>query len=223
MFLVVILLANILIAFIINSFRVQTERAAVVFWKNRLLFIAEMQALASRGWRNKARKAFGLQVHEDTNRSSQHSFGKSFWDRLMTFFEDDLFDLGLIEKICSIMVRLAVALVIIPVWLLIGLLSFGTLWPPQVREAFFTSTVLANSSDEEKENELRNEQVKILKDEVGSLKDGLKEELAINRTHVFQLKSRVAERKLEVQAESKQIKRIIAMLFEQRASTDYDD
>ena len=59
--------------------------------------------------------------------------------------------------------------------------------------------------------------MKILKEEVGSLKDGLKEELAISRTHVFQLKSRVAERKLELQAESKNIKRIVAMLFEQRS------
>jgi hypothetical protein len=42
--------------------------------------------------------------------------------------------------------------------------------------------------------------------------------MAIDRTQVVQLKSSVAERKLEIQSEMKHIKRIVAMLFEQQSS-----
>ena len=43
MFLVVILLANVLIAIVTDSYKIiQDQRAAIVFWTNRLDFVAEM-------------------------------------------------------------------------------------------------------------------------------------------------------------------------------------
>jgi hypothetical protein len=45
------------------------------------------------------------------------------------------------------------------------------------------------------------------------------QELAIDRTYLVQMKSLVAERKLEIQSEMKHIKRIVTMLFEQQGST----
>jgi len=48
MFLVVILLANILIAIVTDSYGViQNERAAIVFWSNRLDYTAEKDAILS--------------------------------------------------------------------------------------------------------------------------------------------------------------------------------
>ena len=45
MFLCVILLANVLIAIVTDSYKViQDQRAAIVFWTNRLDFVAEMDA-----------------------------------------------------------------------------------------------------------------------------------------------------------------------------------
>jgi hypothetical protein len=61
--------------------------------------------------------------------------------------------------------------------------------------------------------------VQRLKVEIGGLKDDLLQELAIDRTQVVQMKSSVAERKLEIQNEMKHIKRLVTMLFEQQGST----
>ena len=226
MFLVVILLANVLIAIVTDSYKViQDQRAAIVFWTNRLDFIALMDAIANGPWKAKAKKFFGFDP-DDTNPSPitrfihiDSSFGKEFWKRLMDLFEDDIEE-GVVsfEFLAYTILRVLTAVIIIPFWIFVGLITAGWLWPPQVREGVFTSAVNKHASDAEHEDELRKQQVEKLKIEVEMLKDDLLQELAIDRTHVVQTKSQVAERKMEIQNEMKHIKRIVAMLFEQQAS-----
>ena len=218
MFLVVILLANVLIAIVTDSYKViQDQRAAIVFWSNRLVFVAEMDAVANGPWKQVAKKMFGLKVVK-ASKQVDASFGRELWKRLMDLYEDDV-DHGTfsVEFICYTMLRVCTAIFIIPFWILVGLLSFGSLWPPQVRESIFTSKVLKHSSEAEKDDELRRTQLRVLQQEVHSLKDDLLQELAIDRTHVVQMKSLAAERKQEIQGEMKHIKRIVAMLFEQQS------
>jgi hypothetical protein len=78
--------------------------------------------------------------------------------------------------------------------------------------------VFKHTTDTEKEEMLRKTQVKRLETEVKEFKDELLQELAIDRTQVVQMKSLVAERKLEIQSEMRHIKRIVNMLFEQQSS-----
>ena len=219
MFLVVILLANVLIAIVTDSYKViQDQRAAIVFWTNRLDFVAEMDAIANGPWRKNLRKALGL-PKIDFNKQKEVKFGKEAWKRLMDLYEDEIDDGTLsFEFVCMTVMRVVAAVVIIPLWLLFGLLSFGSLWPPQIRESVFTSKVLKHSSAGEVEDELRREQVKVLKQEIKVLRDEIRQELAIDRTQVVQMKSSVAERKQEIQTEMKHIKRIVTMLFEQQSS-----
>ena len=117
------------------------------------------------------------------------------------------------------LLRILAAVFIIPLWLALGVFTFGWFWPPQVREALFTSTVLKHSSDTEKEDELRKTQVKKLEEEVNGLKDELLQELALDRTQVVQMRSVVAERKQEIVSEMNDIKKIVAVLFERRQGT----
>jgi hypothetical protein len=212
MFLVVILLANVLIAIVTDSYKViQDQRAAIVFWTDRLDFIAEMDAIA-----NFLRQMTG-RTTEDSR--IKVTFGRAWWKTLMDLYEDDIDERAFsLEFISFTLLRIGTAIVIIPCWLLFGLLTFGCLWPPQIREAVFTSQVLKHSSDLEKEKEMRKLQVNILRQDVRVLKDDLMQELAVYRTQVVQMKSLVAERKQAIQGEMKQIKRIVAMLFEQQAS-----
>lgn len=223
MFLVVILLANVLIAIVTDSYKViQDQRAAIVFWSNRLVFVAEMDAVANGPWKTLAKKMiFGSRRPDrDDAASTEITFGREFWKRLMDLFEDDIDDGTFsVEFLCYTLLRFVTAFIVIPLWLLFGLLSFGSLWPPQVRESVFTSKVLKHSSEAEKDDELRRTQIRILQQEVQTLKDDLLQELAIDRTQVFQMKSLVAERKQEIQSEMKHIKRIVAMLFEQQSGT----
>jgi len=217
MFLCVILLANVLIAIVTDSYKViQDQRAAIVFWTNRLDFVAEMDAIANGPWKSRLKRTFGLGQSGDSSGRTEQA-GKELWNKMMELFEDEIDDGFMsIDFYLYNLMRLVVAIFVIPCWLLLGVITLGWCWPPQVREAVFTSTVFKHSSDSEKEDELRKTQVKKLQDEVLGLKDELLQELALDRTQVVQMKSQVAERKLEISNEMKDIKKIVAILFERQ-------
>lgn len=222
MFLVVILLANVLIAIVTDSYKViQDQRAAIVFWTNRLDFVAEMDAIANGPWKTKLKKSVGWEEDDGSPSGAQKThpkvFGKESWKRLMDLFEDEIDDSALsLEYFLYTLLRFVGCFVII-FWILLGIFTAGWLWPPQIREAVFTSSVFKHSSDSEKEDELRKTQVKKLEQEVKELKEELVQELAMDRTQVVQMKSAVAERKGEIANEMKHVKRIVTMLFEQQA------
>mmetsp|Transcript_17614 Transcript_17614/g.43330 ORF Transcript_17614/g.43330 Transcript_17614/m.43330 type:complete len:840 (-) Transcript_17614:45-2564(-) len=219
MFLMVILLANVLIAIVTDSYKViQDERAAIVFWTNRLDFIAQMDAVANGPWKRKLRKMFGLRNRKKKRAGGKKTvFGESTWERMTNLLFDDDQDLGVfnIEFYCYLILKVITA-GLIPVWFLLGIFTFGILWPPQIRRFFFTSSV-TKLSESDKEDALRKTQIEGLHVEIEELKTELLKEMAVDRTQVVQLKSLVAERKMEIQTEMKHIKRVVTMLFEQTA------
>ncbi|KAL3932837.1 MAG: hypothetical protein SGBAC_010663 [Bacillariaceae sp.] len=217
MFLMVILLANVLIAIVTDSYKViQDERAAIVFWTNRLDFIAQMDAVANGPWKRKLRKMFGFSSRKKKSQGGKKTvFGESTWERMNNLlFEDDQ-DLGVfnIEFYCYFILKVITAAVI-PIWFLLGIFTFGILWPPQIRRFFFTSSV-TKLSESDKEDAMRKNQIENLHIEIEELKNELLKEMALDRTQVVQLKSSVAEKKLELKNEMKHIQRIVTMLFEQ--------
>lgn len=222
MFLVVILLANVLIAIVTDSYKViQDERAAIVFWTNRLNFIAQMDAIVFRGKQVKRQIGVGGHDDDDAYMSKEATFGSEFWKRLVYLFEDDVDDGILsVEFWVYLFLRILTAVIIMPLWILLGLVTAGWLWPPQVREAIFTSTVSQHSSETAKEDELRKTQVAKLQEEVKILRDDLEQEMAVDRTEVVQMKSAVAERKADIASEMRHIKRLMTMLFEQQTNFD---
>lgn len=217
MFLVVILLANVLIAIVTDSYKViQYERAAIVFWTNRLDFVAEMDAIANGPWKQRLKACCGLDDKETVPKGS--TFGKELWKRLMDLFQDDIEENYMsTEFFAYLLLRIVTAVFVIPAWIIAGLLTAGYLWPPQVREAIFTSSVSKHSSDSAEEDELRKTQVALLQKEVADMREDLEQELAVDRTQVVQMKSQIDHRRTEIDNEMKNIKRIVTMLFEQQA------
>ncbi|CAJ1945584.1 unnamed protein product [Cylindrotheca closterium] len=219
MFLMVILLANVLIAIVTDSYKViQDERAAIVFWTNRLDFIAQMDAVANGPWKRKLRKMFGLSSRKKKREGGKKTvFGESTWERMTNLLFDDDQDLGIlnIEFYCYFILKV-LTVAFIPIWFLLGIVTFGILWPPQIRRFFFTSSV-TKLSESDREDALRKTQIDSLHVEIEDLKTELLKEMAVDRTNVVQLKSSVAEKKLEIQNEMKHIKRVVTMLFEQTA------
>lgn len=220
MFLVVILLANVLIAIVTDSYKViQDQRAAIVFWTNRLDYVAEMDAISNGPWKGRLKKALGFGAGPVSTGRAKDVFGKELWKQLMDLFEDEVED-GIIsfDFVAYTLLRVLAGVFIIPFWIALGVFTLGWFWPPQVREAVFTSTVFKHSSDVVKEDELRRTQVRQLQEDVKELKYELLQELALDRTHVVQMKSHVAERKTEIVNEMKDIKRIVALLFDRQMS-----
>jgi Ankyrin repeats (3 copies)/Ion transport protein/Ankyrin repeats (many copies) len=73
-FLVVILLSNVLIAIVTDSYEIiQNDRAAIVFWSNRLDFVAEMDAITYAIQRRiYGKSAFAVETESDRKRSSRN-------------------------------------------------------------------------------------------------------------------------------------------------------
>lgn len=185
-----------------------------MFWTNRLDFVAEMDAIANGPfWRYcgfEKKNAY----HESSRKEAV--FGKEMWKQIMDLYDDDMEDGMMTFEFWAYTFLRVVGAILIPAWILLGAATFGILWPPQVREAVFTSTVFAHTTDLAKEDEQRRTQIVKLQQEVSELKEDILQELALDRTHVMQLRSNVAERKADIANEMRDIKRMVALLFESR-------
>lgn len=148
---------------------------------------------------------------------TQAVFGKEMWKQVMDLYDDEVEDGMMSFDFWAYTFLRILGAVFIPAWLLLGAVTFGILWPPQVREAVFTSTVFAHTTDLAKEDELRRTQIVKLQQEVSELKEDILQELALDRTHVMQLRSQVAERKADIANEMRDIKKLVALLFERQA------
>lgn len=220
MFLCVILLANVLIAIVTDSYKViQDQRAAIVFWSNRLNFVAEMDAIANGPWKEKLKRSFGMKSDIGRDTRANVSAEAKFWKSLMDLFTDDIEgDVMSFEFWIYTMMRVVSAVFIIPMWILLGFLSFGWFWPPQFREMIFTASVSIYSSESEREDELRKTQVELLQKEVRELSEDMTRELQVGRSQAVQMKLTVTDQRSQIVNEMKHIKRIMTMLFEQQSA-----
>jgi len=215
MFLVVILLANVLIAIVTDSYTViRDKRAAIVFWMNRLDFIAQMDAISNGPWKARIRRMLGMAEVDTRFNNVEVTFGKMLWDDIMELFEHNVDDgFFSLDFIFCLLLRLF-AIVFVPLWILGGALVVGLLWPPQIREKLFVSAVTKHSSESEKEENLRKTQIERLKVEISVLKYDLLRECAQNRTQIVQMKSAIAERKLETRNNLTTVKRNLVLALE---------
>jgi len=223
MFLVVILLANILIAIVTDSYGViQNERAAIVFWSNRLDYTAEKDAILS--W-PLIRNLFliGDSGDEDNNANQsersyhnnvEHDSFRELWKKLMDLYEDDIDDDGWLsfDFFCISLLR-AVTALIIPLWIIIGAISCGWLWPPQVREYLLKQRITKGSSDLT-EAEQRSKRVKELREGVTEIHDEILIEIKTNRTDMVAMTRQVTDMRSEMTEEMKQINQIMTGLFD---------
>lgn len=153
-FVVVILLSNVLIAIVTDSHSVvKNERAEMVFWSNRLDFVAEMDAIGAMRNRLVTRVFRGGYSAQDQDQDpspnnldsetsrSRHSWTEDFreyWTHLIDFLKEvHSDDTSLLEYYLFLFLRVLVVILVIPIWIGLGLVSAGILWPPQVREWLF--------------------------------------------------------------------------------------
>ena len=154
MFLAVILFLNLLVAIIVDSYSMVKEDAEVTFWTQRMLFIIEvnqMQMLL-----NEVAKPFYCITkrccfkrtsteEDDTQETSYNVTYFRNWEKAFACFEDK----SDIDENCNFWSNFlgrCACTAVISIWILLGILSAGYLWPPQVREWLF-------SVEREKENQ----------------------------------------------------------------------
>ena len=255
-FMEVVILLNILIAIITDLYGVITnERAAIVFWSNRLAFITDMDMITNGPWKKSVMKFFRMKDDEEDEDEEEAALMKKedtvdisweriCWKKLIECFDPEMGSNGmgmiLIAPlrlfISMFLVRMCVLILLlytisnspfyyhfffkIPFWLLLGILSAGWLWPPQVREGLFVQAVsVPDNSGEAKEMEKRIEEVTILKKDLKTVQKQLVEEFIDDRKDMSLLKDQVKGIKSELKDEMKNIKMVMTSLFEVQQQT----
>mmetsp|Transcript_49567 Transcript_49567/g.74798 ORF Transcript_49567/g.74798 Transcript_49567/m.74798 type:complete len:806 (-) Transcript_49567:291-2708(-) len=173
MFIVVILLTNVLIAIVTDSYNhIKSSKAQQVFWYNKFAFISEVDALAEILPKNK--------YYERFTEWSRKTW--SDWIYLKNADDDMFYGYNKIEYLLYGLILL-VSYFLVLLWLVVGLVSLGLLWPPQVRKFIFgynveevTSTRVTKHSTNHL-RERKTEEINGLKEEI----DGLKKETKIDR------------------------------------------
>ena len=243
-FFIVILLSNVLIAIVTDSYEiVQNDRAAIVFWSNRLDFVAEMDSIASvvrkrifckgaEGARTKARMLRNARTEDDqasdSSRSRSSSNGAKMkiaygseewfrdkWDSIMSTFEHDLYgateeDMRPIDFWYDILIK-TLAVLVIPPWLILGFITVGILWPPQVREWLFVQKETAASRAEIERRKL--EQLQEIQRDTKLLKEELRMEMQHDRDDMFRMKAEVDAVQEEVLADLQQVNALVTTLL----------
>jgi len=207
MILVVIILLNVLIAIVTDSYAyIKDQRAEIVFWCNRLDFVSAVETMtvgtvaAIRGFcRNLeseepppdaprsrrgsfARQAsvVAMQVAHKADKiflEGEHNMKRVLWDNLIRLScgnhgdDDGYVKLSVLETLFVVISRFLTIFVIIPLWIALGLLTAGWLWPPQIREALFNGkyTSVDNDAEDDKETQ-ESEQVSELQNEVKAVR-----------------------------------------------------
>lgn len=221
MLLMVILLANVLIAIVTDSYGViKNERAAIVFWSNRLDFVAEMDVIWSGPWQSNLRKLmFMPEERREVTESSLDNFGRDLWARLIHDSEYAMRQRG--EKNTNLFyffLRSVNLIFVVFIWLPLGLCTAGLLWPPQVRAYVFNESLTRMEKGEKKELERRTVEVRALQDEVRDLQNQIILEMRADRDEVVAMKAKLMEMKEDLQNEIKDIKRIVISLFDLQSS-----
>lgn len=226
-FMEVIILLNILIAIITDLYGVVTnDRAAIVFWSNRLAFITDMDMITNGPWKKTVMNLFKLRDPDDEDNKEEEarlmknqdkvafSYERYLWMKLIECFDPDI-DSGGMGMILYVPLRVFISMFLIPFWLLLGILSAGWFWPPQVREGLFVQKVsIPEDSGESNELEKRIEEVTDLQKELKSVQENLVGQFLQDRKEVTALKDQVKGIKMELKEEMKNIKAVMTSLFE---------
>ena len=131
MLLVVILLANVLIAIVTDSYGViKNERAAIVFWSNRLDFIAEIDAIKAGPWKSgKFQTSVFSSENAEKIQEEKYRLLHDTWESLTVelFMWDDM-TLFSFEFFVYLILRGFILCFIVLLWLPLGLITAGSLW-----------------------------------------------------------------------------------------------
>jgi len=222
-FAVVIILINILIAIITDLHSVVTnDRAAIVFWSNRLAFITDMDMITNGPWKKTVKNLFKLRDPTDDDEEEETalvrkdqveiSWERILWKKLIECFDPGMDSAGM-GMVLYLPLRAFISMFLIPFWLMLGIMSAGWLWPPQVREGLFVQKV-STAEDDGNETAVHLEEVEQLKNDVQVTQEHLVGELSDNRKDMTALKDQVKDIKRELKEELKKIKGVMTSLFE---------
>jgi hypothetical protein len=189
-------------------------RIAVVFWTNRLDFVAETDVIGSNvsyTWK----RLTGSNSDDSNDAVSISSILGEIWKKFMYLYDDSEYQTDSInaEFILYNLLRVGIACFIIPLWLILGFATLGILWPPQVREYLLTSSVTLQSEKGEEEIS-RLEKCETLKRDVKAFHNEVRKDIDQGKEDILNLRLVVSDARSVMAKEMKDVKRIVMELYE---------
>ena len=252
MFLVVVLLANVLIALVVDSYGViKIEQAETVFWSNRLEYVAEIHILRLLRYTLFIKKIRARETEEDGRRQleddpepveqasvtcNNEDDMREFWQSLIDTFDYSERKNALFisfEFWMHTALRIVTAIVIIPMWIIVGILSAGWLWPPQVRERLFRQKLSkSEQTPMHDDDNIKSTHIAILEDQrrlhihFQTIRKNTQEfhsemnmDFCNRRDQVHHVRKEMKSIRNDMMKEMKEIKQVLSMMFEQHTSS----
>ena len=157
MFLVAILFLNLLVAIIVDSYQLVGKDAEASFWLQRMIFILDVNQM-QKSCNRIVKCIFCCSKRppfdsKDLDEMDPNNFYYQKWAAALASFDDKrvIDENGVsVSKFWSNFMRRCACIAIIPCWLLVGFVSAGYFWPPQVRVwLFFARAEKENKNLEE--------------------------------------------------------------------------
>jgi len=153
-------------------------------------------------------------LHETTGSKSYFYDG---WKSIVQLFDQNVYgDIDLspqnIEFWCYFFFQAAAILVVIPLWIIAGLITAGWLWPPQIREYLFVQKETAVSRADLEKQKL--ERLKEIQSDIKSLKSDIKKEMASDREEMIRMKNEVEGVQTEVMSDLQQVRELMTTLLD---------
>lgn len=225
MFLVVILFLNLLIAIIVDSYTAVSGEAEASFWTQRMLFIHDMHLIRHVNnfiakttlWKRLkcCRPSPPLEESSREQKSDDDPYSRN-WELLLDSFakkrtedEKDMFNF----KCWIFAVHRCINIITILLWVILGCVSAGLLWPPQIREKLFQALV-------EKENGINgvakeeSAEVELLSAEILNGNQTISTTIGMVHRDIGQLKLDFSKMKQEAQLFKSDLEEIKTMLVD---------
>jgi len=180
-------------------------------------------------WKDTVQSFFKLNSDTNDKNEDKEGAGKEdqvdiSWERILWKKLVECFDPGReydrTKIICLLPWRICISTFLIPFWLLVGVLSAGWLWPPQVREGLFVQRVsMPEDNATAQDAELRMQEVGELREQLTEVQNELVKTFVDDRKEMDVLKIQITKVKKELKNEMKNIKKTMTTLFQIQQET----
>eukprot|EP00590_Aulacoseira_subarctica_P006818 CAMPEP_0172417238 /NCGR_PEP_ID=MMETSP1064-20121228/3763_1 /TAXON_ID=202472 /ORGANISM="Aulacoseira subarctica , Strain CCAP 1002/5" /LENGTH=792 /DNA_ID=CAMNT_0013155445 /DNA_START=96 /DNA_END=2474 /DNA_ORIENTATION=+ len=224
MFLVVILFLNLLVAIIVDSYTAVSGDAEASFWTQRMLFVHDVHEIRNLSnfiakmplWKRlKCCRSPQLEENSSEDKSDFDSYGRH-WDLLVSSFpekrkeeEKDVFN----SKCWIFTMFRFLYMTIIFLWVILGFLSAGLLWSPQIREWLFQALTEKENGKNDIIKEERAE-MELLNAEILNGNQTISTTIGMVNSEIGQLKLDFTEMKQEAKRFKSDLEEIKKMLVD---------
>jgi len=224
MFIVVILLANVLIAIVTDSFRdIQLSHATRVYWCDRFDFIAEVEGIKAM-LQSVCPTVFGEKsvLFAGSHFGERWKFCTLLFSKNTTKWSPEFMTFWNLHELNRQQFRRKLAFYrlfygfVIIMWVIAGVISAGLLWPPQLREFLMAQKIKSSTGEIKNEEERVNvkvvEGMKNMRIQMLDMADDIKDVRATVTREVKQSHDKITSEMEKLRNEMQEIKEILLSL-----------